>query len=200
MTATLAFVIILALLALVFDYINGFHDAANSIATVVSTRVLSPGLAVVWAAFFNFIAFAVFGTRVAKAIGDGVRMDLISPDLRLYVLMCALLGAIIWNLITWYLGLPTSSSHALLGGYAGAGVAAYGGVHGLLKTDVWFRVIEFIILSPLIGMALGLLLMISVYWIFRNTSPNRVDKIFRKGQLVSAAAFSLGHGGNDAQK
>src|SRR5438552_1617671 len=126
-------------LALLFDYINGFHDAANSIATVVSTRVLSPALAVVWAAFFNFIAFAVFGTRVAKAIGDGVRMDLISADLRLYVLMCALLGAIIWNLITWYLGLPTSSSHSLLGGYAGAGIAAFGGIHGLLKTDVWLR-------------------------------------------------------------
>jgi PiT family inorganic phosphate transporter len=122
MTATFAFVVILVALALVFDYINGFHDAANSIATVVSTRVLSPGLAVIWAAFFNFIAFAVFGTRVAKAIGDGVRMDLISTDLRLYVLMCALLGAIIWNLITWYLGLPTSSSHSLLGGYAGAGL------------------------------------------------------------------------------
>ena len=118
MTATFAFVLALITLALIFDYINGFHDAANSIATVVSTRVLSPGMAVLWAAFFNFIAFAVFGTRVAKAIGDGVRMDLITPDLRLYVLMSALLGAIIWNLITWYLGLPTSSSHALLGGYA----------------------------------------------------------------------------------
>jgi PiT family inorganic phosphate transporter len=187
-------------LALIFDYINGFHDAANSIATVVSTRVLSPGVAVIWAAFFNFIAFAVFGTRVAKAIGDGVRMDLIASDLRLYVLLAALLGAIIWNLITWYLGLPTSSSHALLGGYAGAGVAAYGGMRGLLKPDVWLRTIEFIILSPLIGMALGLLMMISVYWIFRNWSPSRVDKLFRRGQLLSAAAFSLGHGGNDAQK
>src|SRR5215212_8561291 len=136
MSATLAFVVILVLLALLFDYINGFHDAANSIATVVSTRVLSPGMAVVWAAFFNFVAFAVFGTRVAKAIGDGVRMDLIAPELRLYVLLAALLGAIIWNLITWWLGLPTSSSHALLGGYAGAGIAAYGGIQGLLKTDV----------------------------------------------------------------
>ena len=151
MTATLAFVVILVFLALVFDYINGFHDAANSIATVVSTRVLSPGMAVVWAAFFNFIAFAVFGTRVAKAIGDGVRMDIISPELRLYVLLAALLGAIIWNLITWYLGLPTSSSHALLGGYAGAGIAAHGGVSGLLKADVWFRTLKFIVLSPLVG-------------------------------------------------
>src|ERR1041384_1493287 len=200
MTATLAFVIILALLALVFDYINGFHDAANSIATVVSTRVLSPGLAVIWAAFFNFIAFAVFGTRVAKAIGDGVRMDLIAADLRLYVLMCALLGAIVWNLITWYLGLPTSSSHSLLGGYAGAGIAAFGGIHGLLKTDVWLRTIKFIVLSPLIGMILGFTLMVLVHWIFRRVTPARVDGIFRKGQLFSAAAFSLGHGGNDAQK
>jgi PiT family inorganic phosphate transporter len=200
MNATFAFVLILITLALVFDYINGFHDAANSIATVVSTRVLSPGMAVIWAAFFNFIAFAVFGTRVAKAIGDGVRMDLIQEDLRLYVLLSALLGAIIWNLITWYLGLPTSSSHALLGGYAGAGIAAYEGVSGLLKTDVWLRTLEFIVLSPLIGMLLGFSLMILVHWLFRNTTPTRVDNIFRKGQLFSAAAFSLGHGGNDAQK
>ncbi|MFN2531869.1 MAG: anion permease [Pyrinomonadaceae bacterium] len=200
MTATFAFVIILVFLALIFDYINGFHDAANSIATVVSTRVLSPGIAVLWAAFFNFVAFIVFGTRVAKAIGDGVRMDLIHEDLRLYVLLAALLGAIIWNLITWYLGLPTSSSHALLGGYAGAGIAAYRGVSGLLKTDVWIRTLKFIVLSPLIGMVLGFGLMVLVYWVFRRTTPNRVDKIFRRGQLFSAAAFSLGHGGNDAQK
>ncbi len=200
MTATFAFVFVLIIFALTFDYINGFHDAANSIATVVSTRVLSPGIAVLWAAFFNFIAFVVFGTRVAKAIGDGVRMDLIAADLRLYVLLAALLGAIIWNLITWYLGLPTSSSHALLGGYAGAGVAAYGGISGLLRTDVWVRTIKFIVLSPLIGMLLGFALMVLVHWIFRRFSPARVDGIFRKGQLFSAAAFSLGHGGNDAQK
>src|SRR6266545_1142217 len=200
MTATFAFVLILVALALLFDYINGFHDAANSIATVVSTRVLSPGVAVVWAAFFNFIAFAIFGTRVAKAIGDGVRMDLISADLRLYVLMCALLGAIIWNLITWYLGLPTSSSHALLGGYAGSGIAAFGGIHGLLKPDVWLRTITFIVLSPLIGLLLGFTLMVAVHWIFRGATPKGVDRFFRKGQLFSAAAFSLGHGGNDAQK
>ena len=200
MTATFAFVLILITLALIFDYINGFHDAANSIGTVVSTRVLSPGMAVVWAAFFNFIAFAIFGTRVAKAIGDGVRMDLIQEDMRLYVLLAALLGAIICNLITWYLGLPTSSSHALLGGYAGAGIAAYGGVVGLLKTDVWLRTLKFIVLSPLIGMLLGFALMVLVHWIFRRTTPSRVDKIFRRGQLFSAAAFSLGHGGNDAQK
>jgi PiT family inorganic phosphate transporter len=200
MTASFIFVLCLIALALVFDYINGFHDAANSIATVVSTRVLSPGIAVLWAAFFNFVAFAVFGTRVAKAIGDGVRMDLIAQEWRLYVLLAALLGAIIWNLITWWLGLPTSSSHALLGGYAGAGVAAYGGIHGLLKTDVWMRTIKFIVLSPLIGAVLGFAMMVAVSWIFRRWSPHRVDRFFRRGQLLSAAAFSLGHGGNDAQK
>jgi PiT family inorganic phosphate transporter len=204
MSATFYFVILLVALALVFDYINGFHDAANSIATVVSTRVLSPGVAVLWAAFFNFIAFVVFGTRVAKAIGDGVRMDLIAPDLRLYVLLAALLGAIIWNLITWWLGLPTSSSHALLGGYAGAGIAAYRGFSGpkglLLKTEVWARTIKFIVLSPLLGALLGFTLMVIVFWLFRHWSPHRVDKLFRRGQLFSAAAFSLGHGGNDAQK
>ncbi len=200
MTATLAFVVILVIFALIFDYINGFHDAANSIATIVSTRVLSPGMAVIWAAFFNFIAFAVFGTRVAKAIGDGVRLDLITAEWRLYVLLAALIGAIAWNLITWYLGLPTSSSHALLGGYAGAGIAAYGGVIGLLKTEVWLRVLMFIVLSPLIGMLLGFTMMVIVHWVFRRFSPSRVDGIFRKGQLFSAAAFSLGHGGNDAQK
>ena len=200
MTATLAFVVILVIFALIFDYINGFHDAANSIATVVSTRVLTPGMAVMWAAFFNFIAFAVFGTRVAKAIGDGVRLDLIAAEWRLYVLLAALIGAIVWNLITWYLGLPTSSSHALLGGYAGAGIAAYGGVVGLLKTEVWLRVLMFVVLSPLIGMLLGFAMMVIVHWVFRRFSPSRVDGIFRKGQLFSAAAFSLGHGGNDAQK
>ncbi|MGH9969232.1 MAG: inorganic phosphate transporter [Pyrinomonadaceae bacterium] len=200
MTATFAFVLLLITFALIFDYINGFHDAANSIATVVSTRVLSPGMAVIWAAFFNFIAFAVFGTRVAKAIGDGVRMDLIAPEWRLYVLLCALLGAIVWNLITWYLGLPTSSSHSLLGGYAGAGIAAYGGIAGLLKSDVWLRTLKFIMLSPLIGMFIGFSLMVLVHWVFRRLTPKRVDNIFRRGQLFSAAAFSLGHGGNDAQK
>ncbi len=200
MSATLAFVVLIIAVALFFDYINGFHDAANSIATVVSTRVLSPGLAVIWAAFFNFIAFAVYGTRVAKAIGDGIHMNLIAPDMRLYVLLAALLGAITWNLITWYLALPTSSSHALIGGYAGAGIAAYGGIRGLLNTEVWFRTIRFIVLSPLIGLLLGFALMIAVSWIFRHSTVNRVDRIFRRGQLFSAAAFSLGHGGNDAQK
>jgi PiT family inorganic phosphate transporter len=200
MSANLAFVVLIVAVALFFDYINGFHDAANSIATVVSTRVLSPGLAVIWAAFFNFIAFAVYGTRVAKAIGDGIHMNLIAADMRLYVLLAALLGAITWNLITWYLGLPTSSSHALIGGYAGAGIAAYGGIRGLLNTEVWFRTIKFIVLSPLIGLLLGFGLMVAVSWIFRRWTVNRVDRIFRRGQLFSAAAFSLGHGGNDAQK
>jgi PiT family inorganic phosphate transporter len=200
MSATFAFIVLIIIVALFFDYINGFHDAANSIATVVSTRVLSPGLAVIWAAFFNFVAFAVLGTRVAKAIGEGVHLELIAADMRLYVLTAALLGAIIWNLITWYLGLPTSSSHSLIGGYAGAAIAAYGGVRGLLKTDVWAKTIVFIVLSPLIGLTLGFLLMVAVYWIFRHRTPSYVDKSFRRGQLFSAAAYSLGHGGNDAQK
>ena len=132
MTVTLGFVILIIFVALVFDYINGFHDAANSIATVVSTRVLSPGVAVIWAAFFNFIAFAILGTRVAKTIGgDLVNINLVAADMRLYVLLAALLGAIIWNLITWWLGLPTSSSHALVGGYAGAAIASYKGISGI---------------------------------------------------------------------
>ncbi len=201
MSVTLAFVIFIIFIALVFDYINGFHDAANSIATVVSTRVLSPGMAVVWAAFFNFIAFAVLGTRVAKTIGgDLVEINLIQQDQRLHVLLAALLGAVIWNLITWYLALPTSSSHALVGGYAGAAITAYGGFAGLLKPEGWIKTLVFIIASPLIGMTLGFLMMVAVFWIFRRSTPNRVDKLFRRGQLVSAAAYSLGHGGNDAQK
>src|SRR5215210_7227308 len=201
MTATLAFVILIITVALVFDYINGFHDAANSIATVVSTRVLSPGVAVVWAAFFNFVAFAILGTRVAKTIGgDLVRIELIQPDQRLYVLLAALLGAVIWNLITWYLALPTSSSHALVGSYAGAAIAAYGGFAGLLKPEGWIKTLVFIIASPLIGLTFGFILMVAVYWLFRRSTPTRVDKLFRRGQLLSAAAYSLGHGGNDAQK
>src|SRR4028119_1051281 len=166
MSVTLAFVIFIIFIALVFDYINGFHDAANSIATVVSTRVLSPGMAVVWAAFFNFIAFAVLGTRVAKTIGgDLVEINLIQQDQRLYVVLAALLGAVIWNLITWYLALPTSSSHALVGGYAGAAMAAYGGVEGLLKPEGWIKTLVFIIASPLIGTQLGIILMVAVFWV-----------------------------------
>jgi inorganic phosphate transporter, PiT family len=201
MNTTFAFVILIIVVALIFDYINGFHDAANSIATVVSTRVLSPGIAVIWAAFFNFVAFLVFGTRVAKTIGgDLVNINLITEDLRLYVLLAGLLGAIIWNLITWYLGLPTSSSHALIGGYAGAAIAAYRSVAGLLKPEGWIKTVSFIVVSPLLGMLMGFILMVAVYWIFRRWSPHEVDKTFRRGQLVSAAAYSLGHGGNDAQK
>src|SRR6266850_3493493 len=199
--ATVILVLFIVLVALVFDFTNGFHDAANSIATVVSTRVLSPRYAVMWAATFNFIAFAFFGTRVAKTIGgDLVRIDLIQQDHRLYVLCAGLMGAIIWNLITWYLGLPTSSSHALVGGYAGAAVAAYHGVSGLLKPEGWIKTLIFIVASPVIGFVMGFSLMIAVYWIFHRWTPAQVDKTFRRGQLLSAAAYSLGHGGNDAQK
>jgi PiT family inorganic phosphate transporter len=154
-----------------------------------------------WAATFNFIAFAFFGTRVAKTIGgDLVRIDLIQQDLRLYVLMAALIGAIIWNLITWYFGLPTSSSHALIGGYAGAAIAAFRGVSGLLKPEGWIKTLVFIVASPVIGFVLGFAFMVAVYWIFHRWTPAQVDKTFRRGQLVSAALYSLGHGGNDAQK
>ena len=201
MTATVGLVILIVFIAFVFDYTNGFHDAANSIATVVSTRVLSPAYAVMWAAFFNFIAFALLGTRVAKTIGgDLVRIELIAQDMRLYVLLAGLIGAIVWNLITWYVGLPTSSSHALIGGYGGAALAAYGGLIGILKPEGWIKTIVFIAASPLIGATLGFVLMVAVSWIFRRSRPHNVDRIFRRGQLLSAAAYSLGHGGNDAQK
>jgi PiT family inorganic phosphate transporter len=206
-SATLSLVILIILVALVFDYINGFHDAANSIATVVATRVLSPGVAVMWAAFFNFIAVIVFGTAVAKTVGgDMVNITVIPADDRLLVLLGALAGAIIWNLITWYLGLPTSSSHALVGAYAGSALASYvfhfgiTGAETVMKAEGWIKTIAFIVLSPLIGMALGFVLMVSVYWIFHKVSVHKVDRIFRIGQLFSAAAYSLGHGGNDAQK
>lgn len=199
-TANILIAYFIVLVALVFDFTNGFHDAANSIATVVSTRVLSPRYAVMWAAAFNFIAFAVLGTRIARAIGgDLVRIDLIREDLRMYVLCAGLIGATGWNLITWYFGLPTSSSHALIGGFGGAAVTAFGGF-GLLKPEGWTKTIIFIIASPLIGFAIGFVLMVAVYWIFRHSSPARVDQTFRRGQLISAAAYSLGHGGNDAQK
>jgi len=206
-TAALSLVVLIIFIALVFDYVNGFHDAANSIATVVATRVLSPGVAVVWAAFFNFIAFAVFGTAVAKTIGgDMVNIAVIPQGDQLFVLLAGVLGATIWNLITWYLGLPTSSSHALVGAYAGSAISSYiwhfgfFGVETVLKAAGWIKTITFIVLSPLIGMTLGFFLMVAVYWIFRKVSVNKVDRGFRIGQLFSAAAFSLGHGGNDAQK
>src|ERR1051325_5082836 len=201
MTALLALVLVIIVVALIFDFANGWHDAANSIATVVSTRVLSPGVAVVWAAAFNFIAFLVFGTRVAKTIGgDLVNVNLIEAKWQLWVLLCGLLGAIVWDVITWYYGLPSSSSHALVGGYAGAAIAAYHGVSGLLKPEGWIKTLSFIFLSPIVGMILGFAVMVLILWLFRSFSPERVDRIFRKGQLVSAALYSLGHGGNDAQK
>jgi inorganic phosphate transporter, PiT family len=199
MTIPITFVVIIILVALIFDYINGFHDAANSIATVVSTRVLSPGAAVVWAAFFNFIAFVVLGEAVAKTIGkDMVNINAIPHDWQLWVLLCGLIGAIVWNLITWYYGIPSSSSHALVGGYAGAAVAASG--FGVILPSGWTKTLLFIVFSPLIGATLGFFIMVALMWIFRRWSPRRVDRFFRKGQLLSAALFSLGHGGNDAQK
>ena len=201
LTTTTAIALLIVLVAMVFDFTNGFHDAANSIATVVSTRVLSPRAAVIWAAVFNFVAFAIFGTRVAKTIGgDLVRIDLIREDLRVYVLCAGLMGAITWNLVTWYLGLPTSSSHALIGGYGGAAIAAYRGFSGLLKPEGWIKTLIFIVASPVIGFTLGFIMMLAVYWIFHRATPAQVDKTFRRGQLLSAAAYSLGHGGNDAQK
>ena len=182
-------------LALMFDFSNGIHDAANSIATIVSTRVLSPLQAVVWAAFFNFVAAYVFGTQVAMTIGKGV----VHPDVAdTAMILSGLLGAILWNLTTWYLGLPTSSSHALIGGLAGAAIAKSG-----FAAVIWSGILKiavFIVLSPLIGMVLGLTMGVVMTLLFRNAKPSRVDSLFRKGQLCSAALYSLGHGTNDAQK
>ncbi len=195
MNAELFVVFILVLVALSFDFINGFHDAANSIATVVSTRVLSPGKAVVWAAAFNFVAAAVFGVQVATTIGTGI------VDVRVItftVIFAALFGAIAWDLITWVLGLPTSSSHALMGGLAGAGIAKAG--MGVIIASGWTKTLVFIVVSPMIGLVAGLLLMTAIYWLFHGTAPTRVDNSFRRLQLLSAAFFSLTHGGNDAQK
>jgi PiT family inorganic phosphate transporter len=185
----------LILIALIFDYINGFHDAANSIATVVSTRVLSPGKAVIWAAFFNFVAAFTFGTAVARTVGSGmIDIEIVT----FAVIFGGLAGAIIWDLVTWYFGLPTSSSHALIGGYAGAAVAKAG--FGAIIPAGWTKTILFIFLSPILGMALGFGLMIAILWGFRWTPPSRVDRMFRRLQLLSAAFFSLNHGANDAQK
>jgi inorganic phosphate transporter, PiT family len=182
-------------LALIFDYINGFHDAANSIATVVSTRVLRPGVAVVWAAIFNFLAAYLLGTGVAATIGSGfVNVHLMTP----WVVLAGLLGAIVWDLFTWYLALPTSSSHALIGGYAGAAFAK-AGLTGLVAGK-WGITMAFIVLSPLIGLVAAYLLMVAVYWIFRRFTPTWMDRHFRRYQLVSAALFSCAHGTNDAQK
>jgi inorganic phosphate transporter, PiT family len=201
---TLAVLIIA--IALVFDYINGFHDAANSIATIVATRVLTPFQAVLWAAFFNFVAAFLFGTAVAKTVGKGfVDIGLVTP----YVIMAGLVGAIVWDLITWYLGLPTSSSHALIGGYAGAAMARVGLLRGfghsmealnVSSTGEWPFTLKMIIGAPLIGMVSAYTLMVLVYWLFRRSTPSKMDKYFRKLQLLSAAAFSMAHGSNDAQK
>jgi inorganic phosphate transporter, PiT family len=184
----------IVVLALVFDFTNGFHDAANSIATVVSTRVLTPRAAVIWAATFNFVAFLVFQTHVANTVGKTVDPAVVSDA----VIFAGLVGAIAWNFTTWWLGLPTSSSHALIGGFAGAGIAKAG--FGVLDAGSLEKTILFIPLSPLLGLALGFLLMLGSLWIFRRSTPARVDGLFRRLQLLSAAAFSLGHGGNDAQK
>lgn len=191
----LPLVIAVIVVALFFDFTNGFHDAANSIATIVSTRVLTPRQAVIWAAFFNFVAFLVFGTTVAKTIGKGlIDLALINEQ----VILTGLLGTISWNLITWRLGLPTSSSHALIGGYAGAAVANAG--FGTIIPGGWTKTLVFIVLAPLIGMLLGLLLMTLSSWIVAKRPPAKVNRAFRRLQLISAALYSLGHGGNDAQK
>ncbi|CAG1010880.1 Low-affinity inorganic phosphate transporter 1 [Burkholderiales bacterium] len=195
LSTTLQVIIFLIVLALVFDFMNGFHDAANSIATIVSTRVLKPQHAVAWAAFFNFIAFLFFGLNVANTIGKGVIEQHIVD---LHVIFGALTGAIIWNVITWYYGIPSSSSHALIGGLAGAAVAK-GGTDALVGSG--FLKISFaIVLSPAVGLILGMLLMTAVGWIFFRTSQRRIDRWFRRLQFVSASLYSLGHGGNDAQK
>jgi PiT family inorganic phosphate transporter len=181
-------------LALAFDFINGFHDAANSIATVVSTRVLTPGQAVIWAAFFNFVAFLVFSTHIAGNIAKGVDPHVVTLGL----VGAGLVGAVIWGLLTWWWGLPTSSSHALLGGLAGAAVVKAG--FGSLDYAFFLKTMVFIIVAPVLGMVLGYLYMRAVMFLFGNQSPGTVDRRFRRAQLVSAALYSLGHGGNDAQK
>src|SRR4249920_843544 len=188
---------LLILLALAFDFLNGFHDSANSIATVVSTRVLSPRTAVIWAAFFNFVAMFVFAPKVADTVSKIVKVTP-GDSVYIYVVLAGLLGAIAWDLITWWWALPTSSSHALIGGFAGAGIA-YGGLE-VLRWEKIIKTVEFIPLAPLIGMGVAFVLMVIVYWIFRRWRPLAVDRLFRRLQLISAAFYSLGHGGNDAQK
>ena len=185
----------LIVLALLFDFLNGFHDSANSIATVVSTRVLTPRWAVVWAAFFNFVAFLFFGLHVANTIGKGI-IDIAIVDKA--VIFATLVGACSWDIITWYLGLPTSSSHALIGGMIGAALVKVGS--GALVWSGITKTVIFIFVSPVLGFILGIVLGTAVYWACRNATPRRVDNLFRKGQLVSAAFYSMGHGGNDAQK
>jgi len=201
--STLVWVVLIITVALVFDYINGFHDAANSVATIVATRVLTPFQAVLWAAFFNFVAAFSFGVGVAKTVGTGM-VDLRSVSEE--VILCGLIGAIVWNLITWWLGLPTSSSHSLFGGYAGAAIAHAGWLRGWVSSfDViiwsgWVKTVLFMVLSPLIGLVLAHALMIGIYWLFRKSTPRKMDIYFRKLQLLSAAVYSYSHGTNDAQK
>ena len=191
----LSTVIVIVVIALVFDFINGFHDAANSIATVVSTRVLTPLQAVIWAAFFNFVAAFGFGVHVANTVGKGVvHADIVDQ----WVILAGLVGAIAWDLATWWWGLPTSSSHALIGGFAGAAVVKAG--FGSLVTSGLIKIGVFMVLAPLIGFGVGFLMMLLTIWVFRRATPGRVDRTFRRGQLLSAAAYSLGHGTNDAQK
>ena len=203
MNRDVVLVLITILVALGFDFLNGFHDSANSIATVVSTRVLSPKLAVLWAATFNFLAAFFLGTAVAKTIGKGmIRLE----DVDQYVVMAALFGAIVWDLLTWWWGLPTSSSHALIGGYAGAAMM-HAAIHtgpatmfSVIIPEGWYKTLIFIVVAPVMGVVLGLAFMVAAHWILQNKPPQLVDKWFRKLQLLSAAAYSLGHGGNDAQK
>ena len=189
------FIVLIILVALAFDYTNGMHDAANSIATIVSTRVLSPRHAVIWAAFFNFVAFLVFGTAVAHTIGAGlIDLSAVTP----LVVFCALLGAIGWNLLTWWLGLPSSSSHALIGGYLGAAVAHKG--FSVMIVSGWIKILVFIVIAPLLGLLLGIGLMTLTVWLVRNRPMPLINLWSRRMQFVSAALYSLGHGGNDAQK
>lgn len=195
MVESIWFVLAIVGVALLFDFINGFHDSANSIATIVSTRVLPPFVAVGWAAFFNFVAAFGFGTAVAKTVGSGlIDISIVDP----VVILGGLIGAIAWDLITWYYGIPSSSSHALIGGYGGAAVAK-AGIDALILGG-WVKPLLFILVAPLLGMALGLVLMIATAWTFRRATPRSVDKYFRRMQLASAAAYSLSHGTNDAQK
>jgi PiT family inorganic phosphate transporter len=203
MDATLLLVIVIVLVALAFDFVNGFHDAANSIATIVATRVLSPPMAVVWAAGFNFIAAFSVGTGVANTVGAGmIDLQYVTP----YVILAGLIGAITWDLITWWFGLPTSSSHALLGGYAGAAMARVARVLGadhsfdVLIGGAWLKTLAFIVVAPLLGMGVAYLLMLAVYWTFRRARPDSMDNYFRKLQLISSAMLSFSHGANDAQK
>ncbi len=195
MTTSVVFIVIIIGIALIFDFTNGMHDAANSVSTIVSTRVLSPRQAVVWAAFFNFVAFLIFGTTVASTIGRGmINIDTVTPT----VILAGLIGAICWNMITWYFGLPSSSSHALIGGYAGAAIANAG--FSVIIVSGWYKTVIFIALAPIIGIIAGYILKVLTSWLIRKQSLASVNKWSRVLQLFSAAAYSLGHGGNDAQK